>query len=122
MPTVMEEYTLEHQSALCFLWAKGLPSKDIDNEMLPVYIENYLLHQAIYNLDETISKECSKLVTFSYTKYTKRSIVIVKKFELEILTNLHVLDLPKSEKHNFGIMSVCLSVNTITRKVLELRR
>ncbi|CAL1288634.1 unnamed protein product, partial [Larinioides sclopetarius] len=38
------------------------------------------------------------------------SIVIVKKFELEILTNLHVLDLPESEKHNFGIMSVCLSV------------
>ncbi|GBO33214.1 hypothetical protein AVEN_247897-1 [Araneus ventricosus] len=35
------------------------------------------------------------------------SIVIVKKFELEILTNLRVLDLPESEKHNFGIMSVC---------------
>ncbi|GBO40028.1 hypothetical protein AVEN_29789-1 [Araneus ventricosus] len=35
------------------------------------------------------------------------SIVIVKKFELEILTNLLVLDLPESEKHNFGIMSVC---------------
>ncbi|GBO30931.1 hypothetical protein AVEN_252965-1 [Araneus ventricosus] len=36
------------------------------------------------------------------------SIVIVKKFELGILTNLHVLDLPESEKHNFGIMSVCV--------------
>ncbi|GBM36523.1 Eukaryotic translation initiation factor 4 gamma 3 [Araneus ventricosus] len=51
----------------------------------------------------------------------RESIVIVKKFELEILTNLHVLDLPESEKHNFGIMSVCVSVNTITRKLLELR-
>ncbi|GBN01922.1 hypothetical protein AVEN_113794-1 [Araneus ventricosus] len=49
----------------------------------------------------------------------RESIVIAKKFELEILTNLHVLDLPESEKRNFGIMSV--SVNTITRKVLELR-
>ncbi|GBN59957.1 hypothetical protein AVEN_164461-1 [Araneus ventricosus] len=36
----------------------------------------------------------------------RESIVIVQKFELEILTNLHVLDLPESEKHNFGIMSV----------------
>ncbi|GBM11380.1 hypothetical protein AVEN_59048-1, partial [Araneus ventricosus] len=40
----------------------------------------------------------------------RESIVIVKKFELEILTNLHVLDLPESEKHNFGIMSVCVCV------------
>ncbi|GBM97496.1 hypothetical protein AVEN_97817-1 [Araneus ventricosus] len=47
----------------------------------------------------------------------RESMIIVKKFELEILTNLHVLDLPESEKHNFGIMSV----NTITRKLLEIR-
>ncbi|GBM20739.1 hypothetical protein AVEN_27215-1 [Araneus ventricosus] len=40
----------------------------------------------------------------------RESIVIVKKFEFEILTNLHVLDFPESEKHNFGIMSVCVSV------------
>ncbi|GBO28655.1 hypothetical protein AVEN_200531-1, partial [Araneus ventricosus] len=26
-----------------------------------------------------------------------------------MLTNLHVLNLPESEKHNFGIMSVCVS-------------
>ncbi|GBN68042.1 hypothetical protein AVEN_36310-1 [Araneus ventricosus] len=51
----------------------------------------------------------------------RESIVIVKRFELEILTNLHVLDLPESEKDNFGIMSVCLSMNTITRKLLELQ-
>ncbi|GBN52837.1 hypothetical protein AVEN_129501-1 [Araneus ventricosus] len=36
----------------------------------------------------------------------RESIVIVKKFELEILRNVHVSDLPESEKHNFGIMSV----------------
>ncbi|GBM90771.1 hypothetical protein AVEN_188993-1 [Araneus ventricosus] len=44
----------------------------------------------------------------------RESIVIVKKFELEILTNLHVLDLPESEKHNFGIMSVCEHDNSKT--------
>ncbi|GBN89012.1 hypothetical protein AVEN_29978-1 [Araneus ventricosus] len=44
----------------------------------------------------------------------RESIVIVKKFELEILTNLHVLDLPKSEKRNFGIMSVCEHDNSKT--------
>ncbi|GBN51051.1 hypothetical protein AVEN_153791-1 [Araneus ventricosus] len=37
----------------------------------------------------------------------RESIVIVNKFELEILTNLHALDLPESEKRNFEIMSVC---------------
>ncbi|GBM80672.1 hypothetical protein AVEN_264185-1 [Araneus ventricosus] len=47
----------------------------------------------------------------------RESIVIVKIFELEILTNLHVSDLPESENHNFGIISVCVSVNTITRKL-----
>ncbi|GBL71493.1 hypothetical protein AVEN_52082-1 [Araneus ventricosus] len=47
---------------------------------------------------------------FSYTKYTIESVVIVKNFEHEILTNLHVSDLPESEKHNFGLMSVCVSI------------
>ncbi|GBM51371.1 hypothetical protein AVEN_110820-1 [Araneus ventricosus] len=50
-------------------------------------------------------------------KRTFEACVIVKKFELEILTNLYVLDLPESEKHNFRIMPVCLW-NTITRKLL----
>ncbi|GBN44703.1 hypothetical protein AVEN_44809-1 [Araneus ventricosus] len=52
-----------------------------------------------------------------YEVIQRESIVIVKKFEPEILTNLHVLDLPESEKHDFGIMSV----TTIPRKLLELR-
>ncbi|GBM94838.1 hypothetical protein AVEN_85741-1 [Araneus ventricosus] len=43
-----------------------------------------------------------------------QSIVIFIKLELEILTNLHVLDLPESEKHNFGIMSVCEHDSTKT--------
>jgi len=43
------------------------------------------------------------IFSFSYSE----SIVIIKTFEFEILTNLHVLDLPESEKHNFGTMSVC---------------
>ncbi|GBM04087.1 hypothetical protein AVEN_247956-1 [Araneus ventricosus] len=37
----------------------------------------------------------------------RESTAIFKKFELEILTDLHVLDLTEIEKHNFGIMSVC---------------
>ncbi|GBN54659.1 hypothetical protein AVEN_243040-1 [Araneus ventricosus] len=45
---------------------------------------------------------------FFFFRIQRESIVIVKKLELEILTNLHVLDLPESEKHNCGIMSVCL--------------
>ncbi|GBN75857.1 hypothetical protein AVEN_101840-1 [Araneus ventricosus] len=31
-----------------------------------------------------------------------------------MLTNLHVLDLPESEKHNFGIVSVCEHDNSKT--------
>lgn len=34
----------------------------------------------------------------------REDIVIVNKFEFEMLTNLYFLD---SGKHNFGIMSVC---------------
>ncbi|CAL1266637.1 unnamed protein product [Larinioides sclopetarius] len=57
------------------------------------------------------------IFTFSY----RESIVIVKKFELEILTNLHVLDLPESEKHNFGIMSVCEHDNSKTIIATKLK-
>ncbi|GBN21081.1 hypothetical protein AVEN_171713-1 [Araneus ventricosus] len=52
----------------------------------------------------------SRILCIRESKIQRESIVIVRKFELEILTNLHVLDLPESEKHNFGIMSVCLRV------------
>ncbi|GBN03994.1 hypothetical protein AVEN_177855-1 [Araneus ventricosus] len=51
----------------------------------------------------------------------RESIVIVKKFELEISTNLHVLDLPESEKHNFGIMSVCEHDNSKTIRATGMK-
>ncbi|GBO14382.1 hypothetical protein AVEN_269125-1 [Araneus ventricosus] len=49
------------------------------------------------------------------------SIVIVKKFELEVLTNLQVLDLPESEKHNFGIVSACEHDNSKTIRATGLK-
>ncbi|GBM35167.1 hypothetical protein AVEN_140764-1 [Araneus ventricosus] len=51
----------------------------------------------------------------------KESIVIAKKFELEILTNLHVLDLPESEKHNFGIIPVCEHDNSKTIRDMGMK-
>ncbi|GBO46555.1 Cytochrome P450 4C1, partial [Araneus ventricosus] len=51
----------------------------------------------------------------------RESIVIVKKFELEILTNLHVLDLPESEKQNFGIMAVCEHDNSKTIRATRMK-
>ncbi|GBN66697.1 hypothetical protein AVEN_225118-1 [Araneus ventricosus] len=51
----------------------------------------------------------------------RESIVIVKKFELEILTNFHVLHLPESEKHNFGIMSVCEHDNSKTIRATRMK-
>lgn len=39
-------------------------------------------------------------------------LVVIKKFDLEVLINIHVLNVPESEKKNsFRIMSVCVSVN-----------
>ena len=57
------------------------------------------------------------IFTFSY----RESIVIVKKFELEIFTILHVLDLPELKKHNFGIMSVCEHDNSKTITAMRLK-
>ncbi|GBM53051.1 hypothetical protein AVEN_58774-1 [Araneus ventricosus] len=51
----------------------------------------------------------------------RESIVIVKKFELEILTNPHILDLPESEKHNFGIVSVCEHNNSKTIRAMGMK-
>ncbi|GBN86886.1 hypothetical protein AVEN_130170-1 [Araneus ventricosus] len=59
------------------------------------------------------NQECYK-TNFLLSRIQRESIVIVKKFQLEILTNLHVLDLPESEKHNFGIMFVCEHDNSKT--------
>ncbi|GBN74341.1 hypothetical protein AVEN_273469-1 [Araneus ventricosus] len=56
------------------------------------------------------SKEELRFLLSRIPSIQRESIVIVKKFELEILTNPHVLDLPEPEKHNSGIMSLCVSV------------
>ncbi|GBO14097.1 hypothetical protein AVEN_251313-1 [Araneus ventricosus] len=37
-----------------------------------------------------------------------------------MLTNLHVLDLPESEKHDFGIMSVCEHDNSKTIRATRM--
>ncbi|GBM38990.1 hypothetical protein AVEN_70176-1 [Araneus ventricosus] len=37
-----------------------------------------------------------------------------------MLTNLHVLDLPESKKHNFGIMSVCEHDNSKTIRAMRM--
>ncbi|GBN34790.1 Protein arginine N-methyltransferase 3 [Araneus ventricosus] len=57
---------------------------------------------------------CNK--PFLLSRIQRESIAIVKKFELEIGTNLHNLDFPESEKHNFGIMSVCEHDNSKTNR------
>ncbi|GBN41798.1 hypothetical protein AVEN_192459-1 [Araneus ventricosus] len=38
-----------------------------------------------------------------------------------MLTNLHVLDLPDSEKHNLGIMSVCEHDNSNTMRATGMK-
>ena len=43
-----------------------------------------------------------------------------KKTDLEILIDLHVLRATESKKVVFGMLSVCLSVDTITQKIIEL--
>ena len=43
-----------------------------------------------------------------------------KKTDIEILMDLHVLMATESKKVSFGMSSVCLSVGTITQKIIEL--
>ncbi|GBM03357.1 hypothetical protein AVEN_256901-1 [Araneus ventricosus] len=50
----------------------------------------------------------TSIFTFLHTKYKKRTYCNLLKFDLEILMNLHVLDLPVFEKTMFGNMSVGL--------------
>ncbi|GBL89240.1 RNA-directed DNA polymerase from mobile element jockey [Araneus ventricosus] len=70
----------------------------------------FLINSILFFIISTRGVHPSPLLFIFYFLVQRESIVIVKKFELEILTNLHVLDLPDSEKHNFGIMSVCVCV------------
>ena len=48
--------TLEQSSVVRFLWAKGMESKNIHKEMLPIYGEKCLSRQAVYNWVQKFSK------------------------------------------------------------------
>ncbi|GBM04690.1 hypothetical protein AVEN_44829-1 [Araneus ventricosus] len=49
MATEIEEHPLEEQrSVVHFSWAKGLPAKDTRKQMLSIYSESCLSHQAVY--------------------------------------------------------------------------
>lgn len=50
MAMVLNECTAEELRAMVrFLWAKGLESKNINKEMLPVYGEKCLPRKAVYS-------------------------------------------------------------------------
>ncbi|GBN05476.1 hypothetical protein AVEN_240467-1 [Araneus ventricosus] len=95
------------------------------NDIIQRYMNNDSSDDDECNINQDISdkelpiKSYGSFLISRIRSIQRESIVIVKKFELEILTNLHVLDLlsPKNT-----ILELCLSVNTITRKLLELRR
>jgi hypothetical protein len=55
MATVLMECTIKEQYAVVrFLWAKGLPAKDIHKEMFPVYANKCLSHKAVHFLKDTL--------------------------------------------------------------------
>ncbi|GBN85499.1 hypothetical protein AVEN_129141-1 [Araneus ventricosus] len=76
---------------------------------------SFLLYRDVVELERRSG------TAFLLSRIQRESIVIVKKFELEILTNLHVLDIPESEKHNFGIMSVCEHDNSKTIRATGMK-
>ena len=41
--------TVEQRGIVRFLWAKGVAAKDFHKEMLPMYGEHCLSHQAVHN-------------------------------------------------------------------------
>ncbi|GBM34845.1 hypothetical protein AVEN_208047-1 [Araneus ventricosus] len=55
------------------------------------------------------------------SRLERESVVIVEKFRLEMLSNLHVSDLPESEEHDFGIMSVWEHDNSKTIRVTGVK-
>ncbi|GBM03742.1 hypothetical protein AVEN_134960-1 [Araneus ventricosus] len=69
------------------------------------------LQQSVYYQFGSKARSRRILFYFSYTKYTKKSIVIVKKFELEIFIGSPRLDLLRSKKTFLELcLSVCASV------------
>ena len=48
--------TIEQRGIVWFLWAKDMAAKDIHKEMLPMYGEHCLLHQAVHNWVQKFSE------------------------------------------------------------------
>jgi len=48
--------TIEQRGVVRFLWAKGMAAKDIHKEMLPMYGEHCLSHQAVHNWVQKFSE------------------------------------------------------------------
>jgi len=48
--------TIEQHGVVRFLWAKGMAAKDIHKEMLPMYGEHCLSHQAVHNRVQKFSE------------------------------------------------------------------
>ncbi|GBL84427.1 hypothetical protein AVEN_117188-1 [Araneus ventricosus] len=119
-----EGWFVENDQCSCLLsdfatTAKKKRTPDLATSDFHIFpeLKNLLERRSFQNNEELQSNIKAHLTSLAATFLLSRirsiqteSIVIIKKFELEILTNLHVLDLPESEKHNFGIMSVCLGV------------
>ena len=63
MATILTECTTKEQRAVVrFLWAKGLPAKDIHKKMLPVYFDKCLSRKAVHSWVENFSQRRSKIV------------------------------------------------------------
>ena len=66
------------------------------------------------------------LFTFSAIRSIEKVLHLPKKIDFQILMILHVLRATESKKVIFGMssvcvcLSVCLSVDTITQKIIEL--
>ena len=48
--------TIEQRGVVRFLWAKGMAANDIHKEMLPMYGEHCLSHQAAHNWVQDFSE------------------------------------------------------------------
>ena len=68
---------------------------------------------------EQFKIELDNFYFLGYTEY-RESIALVRKIEFEILMKIHFLRHADLKRITFGMSSVCLSVDTITLKIIEL--
>ena len=54
--------TIEQRGVVRFLWAKGVAAKYIHKEMLPMYSEHCLSHQAVHNWVQKFSEGRTSIV------------------------------------------------------------